>query len=294
MFYSSELQNFNPEGPEEGLVYQMTCIFLCPQWGIGKNILWCIGGRISAGSDVVQNPGSDSNTLQSHPKTPIFILTNPLNTIMFRYILSSAFILSCMLSHAQTFDQCAAEFASKYKAAQSALANQKGRSQKVDSVRTALESTFNQCVIGNELPEFKLTSIGGNTYTNENVLGKVVYINLWTLGCGACMAEIPVLNNIDETYRDSKDVVFISLLLDKQEDLDKFLQHHKLVPGIDFDIVATRTPFGSTNLRNILPQPTHLFIDRNGKIAKKFEGALQDSKKQEESLKSAINELLAQ
>jgi peroxiredoxin len=213
---------------------------------------------------------------------------------MSRYILSSALLLSCILSHAQTFDQCAAELSSKKRGIDIAAANQKTEDKKMESILRALQADFDKCILGSELPGFNLTSIRGNTYTNERLLGKVVYINIWTISCGACWGEISVLNNIEETYRDSRDVVFISLLLDKPEELDKFLKQHKLQEKIDFDLVATRTPFGTTNLRNILPQPTHLFIDRNGKISKKFEGVLPDSQKEEESLKSAISELLAQ
>jgi thiol-disulfide isomerase/thioredoxin len=202
------------------------------------------------------------------------------------------FVISSGVSQSQTFNDCASELRSKWKKIQIDAATQKRDEKKMDSLYRALESTFNSCIIGKELPAFNLMSIEGKSFTNESLSGKVVYLNIWTINCGACWSEIPVLNKIDTVYNGNKDFVFISLLLDEEQDLSDFLQRRKIGWPIEFEVVANEAPFGNKDLKKSIPFPTHLFIDRNGKISKKLVGSFPDSKVQEEFLRAAIDELL--
>jgi thiol-disulfide isomerase/thioredoxin len=212
---------------------------------------------------------------------------------MKRCLWFSLFIFSSLSSQSQTFNECAAVFNSKWKKIQLDAATQKRDDKKMDSLRRKLETAFDECIIGNTLPEFNLVSRNGKTVTSEDLYGKVVYLNIWTIHCGACWAEIPVLNKIDTVYNDNKDFVFLSLLLDKEEDLSAFLQKTKMRRGIDFDLVANEAPFGTKDLKRTLPMPTHLFIDRQGRITKKLTGSSFDLQRQEESLRTVIDDLLA-
>ncbi|MEJ1242269.1 TlpA disulfide reductase family protein [Chryseolinea sp. T2] len=216
-------------------------------------------------------------------------------------LLLSMFLLSAIGLQAQTFNECAAEFRSKWQKIQLDAVTQKRNDKKVDSLFRTLESAFESCIIGNELPQFNLTTLSGNLVTNESLSGKVVYLNIWTIHCGACWQEIPVLNKLDTVYNGNEDFVFISLLLDKEQELSEFLEGHKKRIGaltnrnieIDFDLIANEAPFGNKDLSKILPFPTHLFIDKQGKISKKLTGSFFDSQKQETYLRTAIDELLA-
>lgn len=212
---------------------------------------------------------------------------------MNKYILPLIFVLSSLLSQAQTFNECVTDFRTKHKKIQLDATTQKTDKKKSDSLYFALESAFDACILGNKLPGFSLRSVSGKSYSNENLSGKVVYINLWRLNCAACWSEIPVLNKVDTLYRDNKDFVFISLLLDSEEDLENFFRKHGMRWRIDFDIVANAIPFDNKDLRNALAFPTHLFVDKYGKISKKLTGAFPDSQMQEAYLRAAIDETLA-
>ncbi|MGC3945449.1 MAG: TlpA disulfide reductase family protein [Chryseolinea sp.] len=209
------------------------------------------------------------------------------------FLCFSLFILSALSSQSQTFNECAAVFRSKWSKIQLDAVTQKRDNKKMDSLYRSLESEFDACIVGSELPEFNLVSRDGRTFTNEKLYGKVVYLNIWTIHCGACWAEIPVLNKLDTVYNGNQDFVFISILLDKEEDLSEFLQKHKIRRSIDFDLIANEAPFGSKELKKTIPFPTHLFIDKQGRISKKSTGSFSDPQRQEEYLRTTIDELLA-
>ena len=91
-------------------------------------------------------------------------------------------------------------------------------------MRAVLDGELQSCIIGKELPAYSLVGRSGKTYTNEDLKGKVVVLNFWSVNCGPCVMEIPVLNKLYLSYKDNKDVVFISILLDKEEALEKLLR----------------------------------------------------------------------
>lgn len=61
--------------------------------------------------------------------------------------------------------------------------------------------------IGDKFPKFSATDIDGKKWTNEDVEGKIMVLNLWYTGCGPCRAEMPELS----TWKDEMpDVMFFS------------------------------------------------------------------------------------
>ena len=76
---------------------------------------------------------------------------------------------------------------------------------------------------GKTFPKFNFTDLNGNHFTNENTKGKTTIIKTWFIGCKACVAEFPELNELVENYKNENDIVFISLALDSKPELEKFL-----------------------------------------------------------------------
>lgn len=61
--------------------------------------------------------------------------------------------------------------------------------------------------VGEAFPTFSATDIEGKTWTNADVDGKVMVLNLWFTGCGPCRGEMPELS----TWKDEMpDVMFFS------------------------------------------------------------------------------------
>lgn len=61
--------------------------------------------------------------------------------------------------------------------------------------------------VGDEFPKFSATDINGKTWTNADVNGKVMVLNLWFTGCRPCRAEMPELSKMKD---EMPDVMFFS------------------------------------------------------------------------------------
>jgi thiol-disulfide isomerase/thioredoxin len=135
---------------------------------------------------------------------------------------------------------------------------------------------LDSCIIGKELPDYSLVGRSGKTYTNESLKGKVVVFNFWYVNCGPCIVEIPVLNRLYLSYKNNNDLVFISILRDAEEDLEKFLEKG-LTKRIDYEVIPNSKAIMRGTFK-IHVFPTNLFVDREGKIFMKTIGGIMDSK----------------
>jgi peroxiredoxin len=136
---------------------------------------------------------------------------------------------------------------------------------------------------GEKFPDFKLTTIDGKTYTNEDLKGKIVLFNFWFTSCRPCIEELPDINAIVKEYAD-EDIIFIAPTFDDQSKVDKFLKRFT----VEYEVVADVKEF-IVDENNIRTFPTHFVIDREGYIERVVIGysVLTDN-----MLKKAINKLL--
>jgi thiol-disulfide isomerase/thioredoxin len=123
-------------------------------------------------------------------------------------------------------------------------------------------ASFDAALKGKPLPDFVFKDILGNTYTPEDIKGKVVVINLWFTSCAPCVKEIPELNELVKEYENNDAVLFLALALDeKGPRLDTFLKTHvfnyNIVPGAQ-DYVVKKLQASSF--------PTHIVLDKNSNV----------------------------
>jgi peroxiredoxin len=120
-------------------------------------------------------------------------------------------------------------------------------------------------------PAFTLTSVEGEKLDLSVLRVKVVVLNFWFTGCEPCVAEFSKLNGLVNKFK-SKGVVFIAPTLDNEATLKPFLKGHRfkyhVVPNAGGLIVSTYSD-GSGNV----VFPTHIVIDREGKIDTRLTGA---------------------
>jgi thiol-disulfide isomerase/thioredoxin len=116
---------------------------------------------------------------------------------------------------------------------------------------------------GKYFPTFNFTDLKGEVFNNENTKGKFVILKCWFVGCHACIAEFPELNNLVEKYQNRNDIIFISLALDSQENLDQFL----INKPFKFAVIPSQEEY-ITKILNISQYPTLFIIDKNGVIEK--------------------------
>jgi thiol-disulfide isomerase/thioredoxin len=123
-------------------------------------------------------------------------------------------------------------------------------------------ASFDAALKGKPLPDFVFKDILGNTYTPEDIKGKVVVINLWFTSCAPCIEEMPELNKLVKEYENNDAVLFLALALDeKGPRLDTFLKTHvfnyNIIPGAQ-DYVVKKLQASSF--------PTHIVLDKNSNV----------------------------
>ena len=116
---------------------------------------------------------------------------------------------------------------------------------------------------GKAFPKFQFFDLNGVEYNNENTKGKIVILKCWFIACHACVAEFPELNKLVDSYRNRKDIVFISLATDSKEKLNQFLSQK----NFNYAVVADQSRFITKEL-NVSSYPTHIIIDSKGIIRK--------------------------
>jgi peroxiredoxin len=120
---------------------------------------------------------------------------------------------------------------------------------------------------GSRLPQFNFTDLNGNVYNPETTKGKIVVLNCWYIHCQACNEEMPELNKIVEKTKDRKDIVFVGLAFDKADSLRQFLAKKEF----KYAVVPDKQNYLMNDL-GIVYYPTHVIINRQGKIRKIIEG----------------------
>jgi len=120
---------------------------------------------------------------------------------------------------------------------------------------------------------FEVTDIEGNTYSLEELKGKVVVLNFWFIGCAPCRIEIPGLNEMVGLY-DQQEVVFIAFALDDKDSLSQFLTEspfkYQIIPDA----------FEQADAYRVQGYPTHIIIDKKGNIRSTLTGGSADRHKQ--------------
>ncbi|MES2419227.1 MAG: TlpA disulfide reductase family protein [Bacteroidota bacterium] len=119
-------------------------------------------------------------------------------------------------------------------------------------------------------PNFSGTDLNGHRLSLVDLKGKLVVLNVWSVGCGPCVAEIPALNELVKEYATEPNVVFIAVTADTKESLIQFFKtksfNYKVINKVNnlFEVFNT----------NALP--VHIVIGKNGEFLSRSIGARED------------------
>jgi thiol-disulfide isomerase/thioredoxin len=133
---------------------------------------------------------------------------------------------------------------------------------------------------------FKLQNVAGGFMTSEDLKGKVAVVDLWATWCKSCFEEIPIYNELYDTF-EGRDVAIIGIAVDSPlRDIPSKVRQL----GIKYPVLIgddeTLQAFG-----RIQGFPTTVVISKEGKIYKRYMGALP---RKEETIKQDIEHLLAE
>lgn len=112
----------------------------------------------------------------------------------------------------------------------------------------------------------------------DYIKGKVIFFNTWASWCGACIKEIPILNQLQLLFKDNEKIVFISYCNDLEPgSISEFIRKNNLELNYRF---LTSTEGLRVSLRKILSDnfnlpdinplsdrvPLNLIIDKNENV----------------------------
>ena len=136
-------------------------------------------------------------------------------------------------------------------------------------------------MLGKEALPFSVTDILGNTYSLENLKGKVIVINFWFVECKPCVMEMPELNKLVDKFK-GEDVVFLGFATNDKSKIESFLKSKTF----NYNIIA-----GSGEIANsytVKAFPTHLIIDKNSIVTYSTVGLGPNTLKELESTIEAL------
>ncbi len=119
-------------------------------------------------------------------------------------------------------------------------------------------------LIGKVVPDFSATDLDGNPISLEQYRGKVVLLDFWAVWCAPCIAEMPKIKKVYDTYKNEGfDIIGISLDFDKKR-LRDYLKENDIPWRQVFSGKIMDNPVAlHYNVRSI---PTQWLIDKDGSL----------------------------
>ena len=112
---------------------------------------------------------------------------------------------------------------------------------------------------GMPAPAFTVRTLDGRTLSLADLRGKVVVLSFWFIGCPACFAMEPKLNDFKARFAES-DVVFLAMTSDRKDALEKYLKKERFDYLQAADAKDTMAHFAFRGF------PKNIVIDKRGTI----------------------------
>ena len=117
--------------------------------------------------------------------------------------------------------------------------------------------------IGDSAPSFRARTLDGSqTVSNEDLKGKVVFVDFWASWCTPCLKSLPEFEQLQTSFSGRDDVVVLAINLDENpQDATKFVRGldvtYKILADTDGSIPES---FGVSTM------PSSYIIDKEGVI----------------------------
>ena len=122
--------------------------------------------------------------------------------------------------------------------------------------------------VGDQMVDGDLYDMKGNLHHLSEFKGKYIMLDFWSLGCGPCLQSFPELKEVSETYKDSLEIVSISM--DTKESWSDFVERKGLT-GNQWNELAKGTT-GLAAVYQVKAIPRYVMITPEGIIVGMWSG----------------------
>lgn len=129
-----------------------------------------------------------------------------------------------------------------------------------------LQADFNRhkdFAIGAPAPDFKLLSATGDTVNLHDFQGKLVYINFWKSTNGLCLRDLSYAQELIRKF-EGKNITFINVALDENEQAWKQLVMVKKLPGVQVRIPGGGLRSAVAHAYALQEVPSYFLVGEDG------------------------------
>jgi thiol-disulfide isomerase/thioredoxin len=117
---------------------------------------------------------------------------------------------------------------------------------------------------------YTVSGLEGDKLPLSSLLGKVIVLDFWATWCGPCRGQHPLYEEVKKRYKDSGDVVFLSIDTDEDHTLVKpFVESQKWPQKVYFDE-------GLQAVLQVSSIPTTIIFGKQGQVVSRMIGYLPD------------------
>jgi peroxiredoxin len=132
--------------------------------------------------------------------------------------------------------------------------------------------------IGQVAPEFKLPASDGSLVTLSSLRGREVLLDFWSITCGPCKLEMPIIEELGHEYQ-GKGVVLLGISFDPTEKSKTWLDRNKRSLR-----TLTDSDFEASDAYKVHGIPALVLIGRDGKVRQYWEGSVRKA-----AIQAALN-----
>lgn len=178
-----------------------------------------------------------------------------------------------------------------------------GITPEIDSVFTSFKSTYQNSnhlsllsksynewlavAPGKPAPEFEGYTPDRRKISIKDLIGKIVYIDMWATWCAPCVAEIPASKKLQEEFLNNENIQFLNVSVDnKKANWEKFLNEEKTWNGLHIIIDSDKIQSLYSTYK-IFGVPAYILIDKSGNIV-----TMKAPRPSDEKIKIELRQLL--
>ena len=140
-------------------------------------------------------------------------------------------------------------------------------------------------LLGQQVGDFSLKTVGGEPVTRESLQGKVAVLDFWFTACQPCQVTMPEVDKVYEKYKDNDKVVFLAVNVDEPTIPDDKLVETTKAWGSDIP-VARYSGDEAAKTFQVNGYPTLMLLGADGTLQYTNYGV-------DEQLSSLLDKLLA-